>query len=348
MTAERIPTIDLGLPTNTFDRKRIADEIDRHCRDIGFFVLTGHGISFDLQLQVLRQANQFFSQSAGDKAKVAIGMSDVHRGYARIDAEKLDPDGPSDFRETYLVGWERRDGTPLPQRIPLLGLNQWPETLPDFRETLNGYYDAALEVAKQILDCVSYAIAPAEQNVFSEFFNDPLTNLVLAHYPVAAHLGDDSVLGCGEHTDYGLITLLMHDGVPGLQVQARSGAWLDVQCNKGDLVVNLGDMLEFMSGGRYVSNPHRVVVMRNQPRTSVPFFVQPDYDALIRPLLEPIEEMSNRSRWKPRLGGAYIEERFAETFPRPTDRLLRELERMSTDQRQALGKCARLLQLISD
>jgi len=346
MTA--IPVIDLKLSshgTTPENRDRIAGEIAKHCTQVGFFVVHDHGIPVDLMESVREQARSFFDLSDAEKEASAIASDGVHRGYARINAEQIDPDGPQDFRESFLIGWERPDGSPLPSRVPLLGPNQWPENAgAEFRPTLKAYYARAMETAQFLLTCFARSLEQ-EPNAFAGFFSNPLTNLVLAHYPVMEGASDNPVLGCGEHTDYGLITLLMHDGVAGLQVRTRAGEWLDAYSSRDDLIVNVGDMMEFLSGGRYISNPHRVQVMRNERRFSMPFFVQPDYTSLIQPVLEPLEQPEDRERWKPRLGGAYIEERYNATFPSAEERALKKLKALAPgiDDSDTLGKVAQLV-----
>lgn len=310
-----IPTIDLKLDTvgpTAENRARIALEIADLCSRVGFFVVRNHGVPLDLMQEMREVARGFFLQPQEVKDRTALD-GEVHRGYARINAEQIDPDGPQDFRETFLMGWERPDGTPLPRRIPLLGPNNWPEGQERLQRSMRAYYARIMETAQYLLSCFAVSIGQPPE-FFRPMFRDPLTNLVLAYYPVLEGASGEAVLGCGEHTDYGLITLLMHDGVAGLQVRTRGGAWIDCSSDRDDLIVNVGDMMEFITGGLYVSNPHRVQVMRRQDRVSVPFFVQPDYDSLVKPVLEPIEAPDDRRRWKPRLGGAYIEERYAATF----------------------------------
>ncbi|TNE87220.1 MAG: isopenicillin N synthase family oxygenase [Deltaproteobacteria bacterium] len=337
-----IPVIDLALSREgktAANRTRIAAEIARYCTEVGFFVVHDHGVPKEAMEAVRTAAHDFFSRSEAEKEATAIQAEDaVHRGYARIHAEQIDPDGPVDFRETFLIGWERPDGSSLPARVPLLGPNRWPEDDEAFRSTLKAYYGHAMDTAQFLLECFAESLGQ-EPGFFAPMFHDPLTNLVLAHYPVLDESGDGPVLGCGEHTDYGLITLLMHDGVAGLQVRTRDQQWLDASSDRDDLVVNVGDMMEFITGGRYVSNPHRVQVMRDSARVSAPFFVQPDYDALVRPVLEPAEDADNRQRWKPRLGGAYIEERYNATFPSREGRLVNRLKKLgeqAVDQVEAL------------
>ncbi len=342
-----IPTIDLRLADGASDKDRIAAEIAHHCKTIGFFVVKGHGVSPTLFDDVRSAGLRFFEWPMSQKEEISLAGSDVHRGYARLGAEKIDPDGPADYRETFLVGWERRDGSPLPPRIPLLGPNRWPSNDPSFRQVLNDYYDAVMGVGQFLLKCIALSIGQ-DEGFFAPMFQDPLTNLVLAHYPVLEQTPDQPILGCGEHTDYGLITLLLHDGTPGLQVQTRDGEWLDAASDRNDLIVNIGDMLEFITGGLYVSNLHRVQVMRTSPRLSVPFFIQPDYDALIKPVLEPVMSPEDRTLWKPRLGGAYIEERFAASFPTPTQRLITKMRSQGASERDAVRDAAKLLRLLSE
>ncbi len=342
-----IPTIDLGLADGSADTNRIAAEIAHHCQNLGFFVIAGHGISPAL-LDQLRSAGQwFFDLPMSEKEAISLAGSDVHRGYARLHQEKIAPHGPADYRETFLIGWERRDGSQLPPRIPLLGPNRWPSNAPWFRELLNGYYDTVMRVGQFLLKCIALSI-DQDENFFAHMFQDPLTNLVLAHYPVLEQTSDETLLGCGEHTDYGLITLLLHDGIPGLQVQTRDGAWLDATSERNELIVNIGDMLEFITGGLYVSNLHRVQIMHKVPRLSIPFFIQPDYDTLIKPVLEPVMSPQDRTRWKPRLGGAYLEERFAASFPTPTQRLITKMQSQSVSKRDAVRDAAQLLLLLSE
>jgi isopenicillin N synthase-like dioxygenase len=103
-----------------------------------------------------------------------------------------------------------------------------------------------------------------------------------------------------EHTDYGLLTILAHDGTPGLQVRGSAG-WLDVPAVPDAFVVNLGDMLDRMTRGRYRSTPHRVRhgAPGSGDRLSFPFFFDPAWDAEVRPvpLLGEAPPDDADSRW---------------------------------------------------
>lgn len=339
--SEMIPNIDLG-GRRPSDRARVAQEIKTVCGDVGFFVVSNHGLTSTSLDEIRALAGEFFGRPQEDKEGLSIQESSAHRGYTRIGLEKIDPDGPDDFRETFLIGWEGEDGQPPPDRIPLVGPNQWPTNDAAFSIGLKAYYRLAMELAQYLLECFAVSIGK-QAAFFAGMFSHPLTNLVLANYPVPTQRPSDGVVGCGEHTDYGLITLLVHDGVPGLEIRHRNGTWLAAESAPDQIIVNVGDMMQFITGGRYISNPHRVRVMWDKPRVSVPFFVQPDYDALIRPEIVPADAPSDKARWKPRLAGAYIEERFAETFISPEQRALATLRDLDPAASGTLRSVADLL-----
>ena len=112
---------------------------------------------------------------------------------------------------------------------------------------------------------------------------DPTVLFRVFHYPP----GDTESWGVGEHTDYGLITLLAQDHHGGLQVRSRD-AWIDVPADPYVFVVNIGDMLERMTRGGYRSNPHRVRNLSGADRLSFPLFLDPSWDATVTPLPEPV------------------------------------------------------------
>ena len=110
---------------------------------------------------------------------------------------------------------------------------------------------------------------------------DPTLLFRIFRYP--AEPGPVDAWGVGEHTDYGLLTILAQDGHPGLQVRTPTG-WVDVPADRHALVCNLGDMLDRMTGGRYRSTPHRVLPAADTDRLSFPFFLDPSWGAQVRPL----------------------------------------------------------------
>jgi isopenicillin N synthase-like dioxygenase len=128
---------------------------------------------------------------------------------------------------------------------------------------------------------------------------DPLTLFRIFHYPPSTEAGDDDRWGVGEHTDYGMLTLLAQDDHAGLQVRAPGG-WVDAEPLPGSFVCNIGDMLERLTGGLYRSTPHRVRNASGADRLSFPFFLDPSWDAVVDrlPIVErPLDDGGAADRW---------------------------------------------------
>jgi isopenicillin N synthase-like dioxygenase len=104
--------------------------------------------------------------------------------------------------------------------------------------------------------------------------------------------------GVGEHTDYGLLTLLEQDDVGGLQVRTPAG-WVNAAPIAGALVCNIGDMLDRLTGGSYRSTPHRVRGPAGTARLSFPFFFDPSWDAVVDrlPIVERPAAGAAADRW---------------------------------------------------
>ena len=142
------------------------------------------------------------------------------------------------------------------------------------------------------MDCLNYAVMGALCDALGlnraqvlDTLDKPLTNMTLLNYPpAAAHTS--GAWGIHPHKDFNYLTFLAHDPVGGLEVRTRSGSWIDAACLEGEYVMNVGDMLELLSGGRLVSTPHRVTNRSGTQRQSFPYFSVPRADVVVEPLLE--------------------------------------------------------------
>ena len=227
----------------------VVADIGAACERSGFFVVVGHGLDAELA-QLFERAAAFFALPSVVKERSA--MVD-NNGYAGIGSARAG-------------GKEMMD-------IGLDGFDRWPH-LDGFREAVERYQGAALVVAADLLRALA-ATLDLGPTFFADRMRRPQCFVRLLRYPPGPPAtGDDAVL-TGQHTDYGAITLLATDGVPGLEVRARDGTWGAVVAPPGSLVVNLGDMLARWTNDRYVSTPHRVVSDGTE-RLSIPFFVNPD------------------------------------------------------------------------
>ena len=291
-----------------------AEQIDTVFREIGFLLVTGHGIDADVKERMLDQLRVFFALPVEQKEAIAIGRSPCHRGYVGIATETLDDANTlaGDLKETIDSGPEQGPDHPeVVAGTPLHGPNQLPD-LPGFRAAWQGYFDQAVEAARRVQRGVAMALGlPADYLL--DMPGETLYHFRMIHYPPQHRLPPaEGQLGCGAHTDYGSVTLLTDDGVGGLQVMRRDGAWIDVQVPDDHVVVNLGDLMAIWTNDRYVSNPHRVINPPDVDRYSMPLFVTPPFHARIE-CLETCLEPGESPRYEPMVAGPYLLSRFDNT-----------------------------------
>jgi isopenicillin N synthase-like dioxygenase len=157
----------------------------------------------------------------------------------------------------------------------------------------------------------------------ARYTGDPLILFRIFNYPYVP-TADDVSWGVGEHTDYGVLTILRQDDAGGLQVKSRS-RWIDAPPVPKSFVCNIGDMLDRMTQGRYRSTPHRVRNAARRDRLSFPFFFDPNFQAEIRPV-EGLDALPRPDDWQERWDrasvhafqgtyGDYVLSKVAKVFP---------------------------------
>jgi isopenicillin N synthase-like dioxygenase len=162
------------------------------------------------------------------------------------------------------------------------GPNLWPEHPSDLRDAVTEWMAAMEQLGQRILGLMALGLG-RDADFFARGLTAAPTSLFrIFRYPPHPH-GDTDTWGVGEHTDYGLLTLLATDGTPGLEVNVQ-GEWLDAPADADFVICNLGDMLDRLTGGRYRSTPHRVRNHADHDRYSLPFFLDPGWDATVEPL----------------------------------------------------------------
>jgi isopenicillin N synthase-like dioxygenase len=301
---ETLPTVDVssfatGAPPSP-EQDAVAAEIDRICREIGFFLIAGHGVEPQVKAAMFEAMKRFFALPVEEKLEIAIAKSPVHRGYVPIAEEILDENTAGDLKESLDTGGEHGPDHPEVQAgIPTFGPNQWPAD-PAFREAWEAYRAQAIEAAQRVQRAMARALGQHDEFLLDRSGGSVMYHLRHLHYPPQETVkpGPDQ-LGCGAHTDYGTVTLLADDGVGGLQVMKRDGTWIEVGIPDDLLVVNLGDLMAIWTNDRWVSNPHRVVNPPQTDRYSMPLFVTPPFHAEISCLescLGPGEEPKYESQ----------------------------------------------------
>ncbi|HSK97344.1 MAG TPA: 2-oxoglutarate and iron-dependent oxygenase domain-containing protein [Euzebyales bacterium] len=282
--ATALPVIDVSALREDTPPDRLAAEarqIEAACRDSGFFYVTGHGVPTALIDRLDAASRAFFDLPHEDKMEIAMERGGrAWRGYFPVGAELTS--GRPDLKEGLYFGAELPDDHPRVRAgMPLHGRNLFPRQVPDLRPAVLEYLDELTGVAQAVLRGVAVSLGLDADYFAAGYTADPTILFRIFHYPPSPPA--DDVWGVGEHTDYGLLTLLAQDDNGGLAVRTSRG-WVDAPPVPGTFVCNIGDMLDRLTGGWYRSNPHRVRNVSGRARLSFPFFFDPDFDAEVPPL----------------------------------------------------------------
>lgn len=280
-----IPVIDLAPIRRYPQEQQLVTSLDLALSQTGFCYLKNHGIAPSLIHAARNAAQHFFSQASSYKQHYSIAHAARHSGYVGFDEHGNYADEAQRLYEAYDIGLELPADDPdfLAGNI-FYGPNTWPD-LPQFRPAVAAYYQAVSELALRLTQSIEAALGLRSHTLLN-LMRKPTAQLRLIHYPENRDLPRDANTHTmmGVHTDYEFFTLL-YQTEAGLQTVDRQGQWLDVPPLPDTLVMNVGDMAEIISAGRYRSNPHRVLNL-GQERFSMPFFAAFDYQAKIEPMLD--------------------------------------------------------------
>jgi isopenicillin N synthase-like dioxygenase len=286
-----VPVIDVApLVNHTAQRGEAAAQIGRACRECGFFYVVGHGIDEHLSSELEAQSRQFFAQPESAKMQIAMAKGGrAWRGYFPVGNELTS--GKPDRKEGIYFGTELPANHPgVLARKPLHGPNLFPE-IPGFRETVLRYLESLTQLGHVLMSGIAKGLGLDEDYFKHRYTGEPLVLFRIFNYPYTKRAENAAVpWGVGEHTDYGLLTILRQDDTGGLQVKSRS-SWVEAPPIPGSFVCNIGDMLDRLTRGIYRSTPHRAINMAQRDRLSFPFFFDPNFDAQI----QPIEGLTHRA-----------------------------------------------------
>jgi isopenicillin N synthase-like dioxygenase len=296
------------------DRDAVAAEIDAACRATGFLRVAGHGIPDELGRAMLDVTGRFFDLPPAEKQRWVVADKEANRGYAPLGSEALsyslgDDASAPDLFEAFNVGRDDTTGDYYDRHRRFFAPNLWPDQPPDFRATWTEYERAAAAVARTLMVAFARALDLPER-YFLDRTEHAIATLRGINYErrpgePAATPGQ---LRMGAHTDYGILTVLLADDVPGLQIH-HDGEWRAVRIPPGTLLVNIGDMLARWTNDRWTSTLHRVVpppaadgVVR---RRSVARFLEPDPDCIIECLPTCCSE-TRPARYEPVAAGEWL------------------------------------------
>ncbi|MGY4830645.1 isopenicillin N synthase family dioxygenase [Sphaerotilaceae bacterium SBD11-9] len=254
-------------------RRQVADQLRAACEQRGFFYIRGHGVPEALIADAFAQAEAFFDQAMEAKLSVDKALSACNRGYEPLKAQTLEAGAPPDLKESFYIGHEVAADDPRVKAGRFnTGPNQWPAGLSGFREAMERYFVAAHELGAEVVRALALSLDLPEGH-FEDYLRDASATLRLLHYPPQPPNPSPGEKGCGAHTDFGGVTLLMQDDCGGLQVwDAGTGGWIDAPPVPGTYVVNIGDLIARWTNGRYQSTLHRVINVSGRERHSIPFF----------------------------------------------------------------------------
>ncbi|MEO5640793.1 MAG: 2-oxoglutarate and iron-dependent oxygenase domain-containing protein [Sphingomicrobium sp.] len=259
------------------DATAFADRLGRSFTDYGFAIIADHGIPQQLIDRAEAQARAFFALPEETKRRYALGQSGA-RGYTPFGIETAKGAAAHDLKEFWHVGRDLSDDHPFRQ---MMAANVWPAELPDFRATFLVLFEAFDRVGLTILAAIARYLQ-LDEAYFTDTVRDGNSVLRLLHYPPQPEPTGEHIRA-GAHEDINTITLLLGAEEAGLELQTRDGRWIPVSPRPGELVVNIGDMLQRLTNGRLRSTPHRVVNpapdRASHARYSMPYFLhfRPDF-----------------------------------------------------------------------
>ncbi len=269
-------------------RQRTARDIGAAFEDIGFVYIRDHGVAPATIEAAQAAARGFFALPEEEKRRSAR-QPGRYRGYIPVMTFSENAGGRPPVRyEAFLLGADiATDDPAIAASHGTLVPNVWPAQPAGFRAALGAYWSALTELSDELLRCLALALERPEES-FLPHFRQPLSNLSLLHYLPRPEAGPQDEDDARAHVDTNALTLVLPGEVGGLQVCQRDGTWAEVPPLPGCFVLNIGNMMECWSGGRFRSTLHRVHPPLGTDRHSIAYFATPDYDTLVEPFVDPV------------------------------------------------------------
>ncbi|MEM7095910.1 MAG: 2-oxoglutarate and iron-dependent oxygenase domain-containing protein [Actinomycetota bacterium] len=278
---EEIPIVDVRPVLGDEPDADFAHQFTDICHHVGFALVTDHGIDPDLVDEMFDMMHRFFALPVETKLLIDKNTSPQMRGWEPVGAETTNNE--ADVREQIdaWTDWPIADDPTLPIYHRLYGPNQWlpDDVLPGHRELSERWITTLAALADKLMAALSVGLGLPSSHFRHLFGDRPMSLAKFIHYPPTPAGG----AGVNPHHDAGFLTVLAPGPTPGLQVQNPHGAWIDVPVIDGTFVINLGEMIQSMSGNYLVATPHRVIT--REERWSAGYFHGPSLDTELAPLL---------------------------------------------------------------
>ena len=304
------PIASVSLADADRDPDAFADKLGRSFEEYGFAIIGDHGIPDELIHRAEDQAKAFFALPEEVKRKHHIAGGGGARGYTPFGIETAKGAQAHDLKEFWHVGRELPPGHPFRGHM---GDNVWPDQVPGFRETFLELYETFDRTGLKILKAIARFLK-IDEDYFIDTVRDGNSVMRLLHYPpIEGEPGSN--VRAGAHEDINTITLLLGAEEAGLELLTRDGRWIPVSSMPGELVVNIGDMLQRLTNGVLRSTTHRVVnpppERRGRSRYSMPFFLHFRSDFCIEALPGTVPP-GEQPKEPPITADDYLQERLRE------------------------------------
>lgn len=321
MSSFEVPAIDIAPWVDGSDPDAVATAVDDACARVGFMQILGHGIPTDVLDGLATAMDGFFG--LGAEVKNGYRITGANRGYSPPKSESLSlslgvesATRMNDFFEAFNIGVEARSFTGLDLDEADYGINVFPAEVPSFEPAVLTYFAEAGRVARLLTDIFCAALG-LEPGYFAKLTDHSVDVLRMNNYalPEGTVTLDGDLTGMGEHTDFGIVTVLWADQVAGLQVLGTDQRWHDVAPIDGALLVNLGDLTARITNDHWMSTLHRVkppiVDGTIKRRRSAAFFHDGNVDAVISTAAEYLDADAAGLAYEPITVGAHIAAKLA-------------------------------------
>jgi len=285
-----LPLLDIS-PFLTDAKSTAATEfigqLTAACREPGFCYLKGHGVDPALETAASNAARKFFALPAESRARLEIANSPHFRGYTILGDERTQ--GISDWRDQLDVGPEEQAPKLEPNDPPWLrlrGPNQWPEDVPEMASATLNWMMALEQLGVAVVRALALGLGQPIDAFDAHVQPRPDVHVKIIRYPAQQH-GQDTGQGVGLHHDSGLLSFILQDDQPGLEVQTKQGM-VSATPIRGTYVMNLGQMMQAASNGYLRATPHRVESpVTGKERLSLAYFFNPRLEAVFAPVELP-------------------------------------------------------------
>jgi isopenicillin N synthase-like dioxygenase len=299
----------ISMKDQAADPDGFAREFGQSFKRFGFAVVSDHGVPDALVARAWAMTKAFFALPDAEKRGYFIEGGGGARGYTPYKTEIAKGAEMVDLKEFWHIGRELAKGHRFEDSM---APNIWPDRPEGFRETFLELFEALDRAGDRLLSAIARYLGLAP-DWFDHAVKDGNSVLRLLHYPPVP--ADAPEVRAGAHEDINLITLLLGAEEAGLQLLERNGSWLPIKPPEGAMVVNVGDMLQRLTNHVLPSTTHRVVnpapERRGTPRYSMPFFLHPAPDFLIKALPGCVTA-ENPEREPPITAHDYLAERLRE------------------------------------